>query len=101
MPSPRHLALCMSVLAMHVGRWRNNARPQWRTRQGRNRESATILRASKEGKIRPIFVSGLRNTMGFDWEPPADRLQCPRACPEKRRKAGQRCSTCQKLSRVA
>ena len=32
-------------------------------------ESATILRASKDGKSRTIFAKGLRNTIGFDWEP--------------------------------
>jgi Raf kinase inhibitor-like YbhB/YbcL family protein len=34
-----------------------------------NPESATMLRASKDGKSRTIFASGLRNTIGFDWEP--------------------------------
>lgn len=34
-----------------------------------NPENATILRASKDGKTRTIFASGLRNTIGFDWEP--------------------------------
>lgn len=32
-------------------------------------ESATILRASLDGKSRTIFASGLRNTIGFGWEP--------------------------------
>ena len=30
-------------------------------------ESATILRASRDGKKRTIFASGLRNTIGFAW----------------------------------
>ena len=34
-----------------------------------NPENATIVRASKDGKTRTIFASGLRNTIGFDWEP--------------------------------
>ena len=34
-----------------------------------NPENATILRASKDGKSRTIFASGLRNTIGFAWEP--------------------------------
>ncbi|MDM9627657.1 YbhB/YbcL family Raf kinase inhibitor-like protein [Rhizobium sp. S152] len=34
-----------------------------------NPENATILRASKDGKTRSIFASGLRNTIGFAWEP--------------------------------
>jgi Raf kinase inhibitor-like YbhB/YbcL family protein len=33
-----------------------------------NPESATLLRASKDGKTRTIFASGLRNTIGFGWE---------------------------------
>lgn len=32
-------------------------------------ESATILRASLDGKKRTIFASGLRNTIGFAWHP--------------------------------
>ncbi|MBD8554244.1 YbhB/YbcL family Raf kinase inhibitor-like protein [Rhizobium sp. CFBP 8762] len=36
--------------------------------QETNPENATILRASKDGKSREIFASGLRNTIGFDWE---------------------------------
>lgn len=34
-----------------------------------NPENATIVRASKDGRTRTIFASGLRNTIGFDWEP--------------------------------
>lgn len=34
-----------------------------------NPENAALLRASKDGKSRTIFASGLRNTIGFDWEP--------------------------------
>lgn len=34
-----------------------------------NPESATMLRASKDGQSRTIFASGLRNTIGFGWEP--------------------------------
>lgn len=32
-------------------------------------ESATILRATPDGKKRTIFASGLRNTIGFGWHP--------------------------------
>lgn len=32
-------------------------------------ESATLLRASLDGSKRTIFASGLRNTIGFDWQP--------------------------------
>lgn len=39
-----------------------------------NPESATILRASKDGKSRTIFATGLRNTIGFDWEPSSGAL---------------------------
>ena len=39
-----------------------------------NPESATMLRASKDGKSRTIFASGLRNTIGFDWEPTTGAL---------------------------
>lgn len=39
-----------------------------------NPESATILRASKDGKSRAIFAKGLRNTIGFDWEPSSGAL---------------------------
>lgn len=39
-----------------------------------NPENATMLRASKDGASRTIFASGLRNTIGFDWEPGTGRL---------------------------
>ena len=39
-----------------------------------NPESATLLRASKDGKSRTIFAKGLRNTIGFDWEPKTGTL---------------------------
>jgi Raf kinase inhibitor-like YbhB/YbcL family protein len=39
-----------------------------------NPESATILRASADGKSRVIFASGLRNTIGFDWNPETGEL---------------------------
>lgn len=39
-----------------------------------NPENATIVRASKDGKSRTIFASGLRNTIGFDWEPTTGAL---------------------------
>jgi Raf kinase inhibitor-like YbhB/YbcL family protein len=39
-----------------------------------NPENATIVRASKDGKTRTIFASGLRNTIGFDWEPATGAL---------------------------
>ncbi|PXA99195.1 YbhB/YbcL family Raf kinase inhibitor-like protein [Nostoc sp. 3335mG] len=34
-----------------------------------NPESATILRAKPDGASRTIFATGLRNTIGFGWEP--------------------------------
>ncbi|MBZ9936943.1 YbhB/YbcL family Raf kinase inhibitor-like protein [Mesorhizobium sp. BR1-1-16] len=34
-----------------------------------NPENATILRAKPDGSSRTIFGRGLRNTIGFDWEP--------------------------------
>ena len=34
-----------------------------------NPENATMLRATPDGKSRTIFASGLRNTIGFDWNP--------------------------------
>jgi Raf kinase inhibitor-like YbhB/YbcL family protein len=34
-----------------------------------NPESATLLRAEPDGSSRRIFASGLRNTIGFDWQP--------------------------------
>ena len=39
-----------------------------------NPENATVLRASKDGTKRSIFASGLRNTIGFDWEPGSGQL---------------------------
>ncbi len=39
-----------------------------------NPESATMLRANKDGTSRTIFASGLRNTIGFDWEPSSGAL---------------------------
>ncbi len=39
-----------------------------------NPENATILRASPDGKSRTIFASGLRNTIGFDWNPTTGEL---------------------------
>jgi Raf kinase inhibitor-like YbhB/YbcL family protein len=39
-----------------------------------NPESATMLRAEKDGSSRAIFASGLRNTIGFDWEPTTGTL---------------------------
>ncbi|WP_426232192.1 YbhB/YbcL family Raf kinase inhibitor-like protein [Pararhizobium sp. DWP3-4] len=42
--------------------------------QDDNPENATILRASKDGRTRSIFASGLRNTIGFDWEPTTGAL---------------------------
>lgn len=39
-----------------------------------NPESATILQASLDGRHRRIFASGLRNTIGFDWEPETGQL---------------------------
>ncbi|HEV7249863.1 MAG TPA: YbhB/YbcL family Raf kinase inhibitor-like protein [Shinella sp.] len=39
-----------------------------------NPENATLLRASKDGKSRTIFASGLRNMIGFDWEPTTGAL---------------------------
>jgi Raf kinase inhibitor-like YbhB/YbcL family protein len=37
-------------------------------------ESASIVRASKDGKSRTIYASGLRNTIGFDWHPGTEQL---------------------------
>jgi Raf kinase inhibitor-like YbhB/YbcL family protein len=34
-----------------------------------NPENATMLRANPDLKSRSIFASGLRNTIGFDWQP--------------------------------
>lgn len=39
-----------------------------------NPESATILRAKPDGTGRAIFAAGLRNTIGFDWEPSSGQL---------------------------
>lgn len=39
-----------------------------------NPENATILRASPDGKTRNIVASGLRNTIGFDWNPATGEL---------------------------
>ncbi|WP_240653343.1 YbhB/YbcL family Raf kinase inhibitor-like protein [Sphingomonas crocodyli] len=39
-----------------------------------NPENATILRVSPDGKSRTIFASGLRNTIGFDWDPATGAL---------------------------
>lgn len=39
-----------------------------------NAENATILRATPDGKSRTIFASGLRNTIGFDWNPETGEL---------------------------
>jgi Raf kinase inhibitor-like YbhB/YbcL family protein len=39
-----------------------------------NQENATMLRAEKDGSSRAIFASGLRNTIGFDWEPTSGTL---------------------------
>lgn len=37
-------------------------------------ESATILRAEKDGTSRTIFARGLRNTIGFGWQPQTGAL---------------------------
>lgn len=39
-----------------------------------NPESAALLRVSFDGKTRTIFASGLRNTIGFDWNPTTGEL---------------------------
>jgi Raf kinase inhibitor-like YbhB/YbcL family protein len=39
-----------------------------------NPESATILRSKPDGSSRSIFARGLRNTIGFDWEPSTGNL---------------------------
>lgn len=39
-----------------------------------NPESATLLRAAPDGKSRVIFASGLRNTIGFAWNPASGEL---------------------------
>lgn len=39
-----------------------------------NQENATLLQLSTDGKQRKIFASGLRNTIGFDWNPANGQL---------------------------
>ena len=39
-----------------------------------NPENATLLRATPDGKQRSIFATGLRNTIGFDWQPGTGEL---------------------------
>jgi Raf kinase inhibitor-like YbhB/YbcL family protein len=39
-----------------------------------NQENATILQVSPDGKHRKIYASGLRNTIGFDWNPTNGQL---------------------------
>lgn len=39
-----------------------------------NRENATILRMRPDGSAREVVASGLRNTIGFDWQPGTDVL---------------------------
>lgn len=39
-----------------------------------NAENATMLQLSPDGKSRRIFASGLRNTIGFDWNPTTGEL---------------------------
>ncbi|WP_332876445.1 YbhB/YbcL family Raf kinase inhibitor-like protein [Massilia sp. S19_KUP03_FR1] len=39
-----------------------------------NPENATILRITPDGKERTIFASGLRNTIGFGWQPQTGEL---------------------------
>ncbi|HKU91649.1 MAG TPA: YbhB/YbcL family Raf kinase inhibitor-like protein [Steroidobacteraceae bacterium] len=39
-----------------------------------NPENATLLRVTPDGKSRTIFASGLRNTIGFDWQPQTGEL---------------------------
>jgi Raf kinase inhibitor-like YbhB/YbcL family protein len=39
-----------------------------------NPESATLLRASADGRSRTIFATGLRNTIGFGWHPATGEL---------------------------
>ncbi|MET4727987.1 Raf kinase inhibitor-like YbhB/YbcL family protein [Lysobacter enzymogenes] len=39
-----------------------------------NPEHATMLRVAPDGKSRTIFATGLRNTIGFDWEPSTGEL---------------------------
>ena len=42
-----------------------------------NPESATIVRAKLDGTSRTIFATGLRNTIGFGWEPTSGTLYGP------------------------
>ncbi len=39
-----------------------------------NKESATILKVKTDGGGRDVFASGLRNTIGFDWNPETGEL---------------------------
>ena len=39
-----------------------------------NPENATLLQMNPDGKSRRIFASGLRNTIGFDWNPRDGKL---------------------------
>jgi Raf kinase inhibitor-like YbhB/YbcL family protein len=39
-----------------------------------NPENATMLRITPDGKTRRIFATGLRNTIGFDWNPSSGEL---------------------------
>ncbi|KGQ18491.1 L-sorbosone dehydrogenase [Lysobacter dokdonensis DS-58] len=39
-----------------------------------NPEHATIVRMSPDGKTRTVFAGGLRNTIGFGWEPSTGEL---------------------------
>jgi Raf kinase inhibitor-like YbhB/YbcL family protein len=39
-----------------------------------NPENATMLRITSDGKTRRIFATGLRNTIGFDWNPATGEL---------------------------
>ncbi len=39
-----------------------------------NPENATLLRISPDGKDRTIFATGLRNTIGFGWQPQTGEL---------------------------
>jgi Raf kinase inhibitor-like YbhB/YbcL family protein len=39
-----------------------------------NPENATLLRASPDGKQRTIFATGLRNMIGYDWNPRTGEL---------------------------
>lgn len=39
-----------------------------------NAENATVLQANEDGSKRKIFARGLRNTIGFDWNPDTHEL---------------------------